>query len=370
MGNTNNELRNVLTEHSKNYRNINPMIMDCYTGLMPNSLPKISFVIFNFLLNNKRYYSEDSKYFNKEENSRIYTNLVLNPKDIVKRCNPAKKYENESDFESDASNLVRKLNDLHDMNIFYVWKIGYPNIYMFIMERDIGAWKYYNPSGVVTPKTLLKILNSYNGMISAMNSMLSSQNQTVSMEKIKNSYCNFVEKMVSKMHQDVSKEIKPWDELSCSIDEYVKEVIQIVRRMEQYEGMVEDDIFIESLPPNVAEKLIGKSGNNRKYSELLEDELSPKEENIVKIKPIKEKVEKPVKEKKNVLVLPESVKAEVHNVGTLNPFLNALSFVKFYRGLLRTKNADVTFFDNSAMQSETKIATEILDMLIMNNREI
>ena len=358
-----NEVRNLLTEHDTSHKLINTYLLDCYAGLSPNSLTKISVVIFNFLLNSKKYIKKTSAYYSEDEDKRIYTNVVLNPKDIVKRCNPAKPYVTESELDVDAGNLIRRLNDIDEMNIFYMWKCGYPHVYMFIMERDIGVWKFYNSSGYVIPRTMKKILASHSAMINAMSSMLKSQNQSLSNIEISSSYGQFINRMIEKMNPETSKSIKKWDGVT-KLDGYIEELSDTLKKMDQFEGMIETPDFLDKLPPNVSEKLKIKPNNKATDSKTVENKIdkaiTPEDENIIKIR-----TPKPIKVDD---VTSSTVRAKPSIGTSINPFKNCNEFIKFYRKILNKIHEEISFFQE-VNEAERSAANEILDMLILSARE-
>lgn len=365
----NSDLRNSLTEYTTNYRLISPYILDCYAGLTPPSLTKISIILFSFLLNTKRYCKPESRMFSKEEDSRIYTNIAIKPGELLKRFNPTKMYNSE-EIETDTGNLMRKVNELDDLNIFYIWRCGYPYVYMFVMERDIGLWKNYNSLGCVTPKTLKKIISLYGGMLKSMDLMLRSQNQVQDLKEISDSFGKFLNHLIEKMNADVSKKLKLWDSSSYKeLSEYISYLYEALRSLDPYEGLSEDSEFLLKLPYHVGEKLQIKPRQKKVFNNSLANEIVSNGENIIQIKNKVEKIEKVEKKQKNdVLINPESVKAEeiVHNV--LNPFKNCNDFMKFYKKILLMNDSSIKFFEMSAADSERKLAQEILDMLIKRNR--
>lgn len=351
----NNEMRNSLTEHQRNHKLISPYILDCYTGLYPASMTKISLVIFNLLLSTKTYCKQTSQYYSEDEEKRIFTNTIIRPSDILKRCHP-EKYRSENQVNTDLGNIVKKMYDLDEANIFYIWRCGFPHVYMFIMERDVGLWKAYNSSACVIPKTLLKIVQSSKNMISTMTSLLQSQKQTPN--DIKNSYGQFVNKMIDKMNVSVQQQLTKFKD-GENLEEYILNLSLTLKKINPYEGLVEDENFINKLPPNISE-ILSKNVKKKDFKNL-ESELSQKNDNIVNTPKIP-KVSKPTNK---TSINNESILQEEEDFEVKNPFNNCLDFMRFYRSIVKSSNSISKFYP---YESERHVAMIILDELVENGR--
>lgn len=356
------DIINSLTEHKKNYKLTNPFLMDCYAGLYPASLTKISLVLFNLLLSTRKYYKPDSQHYNEDEERRIYTNVLIKPSDILFRCHPTKYCLDNKEIDSDLGNLVKKINEIDDLNLFYIWKCGYPHVYIFIMERDIAVWKFYNAKAFVTPKTLLKIINSNAGIINSMNSLLVQTKQEVPLKDVHKSFGLFFNRMISKMNPDISCKIPLWVD-NLDIKEYISKVVMVLKGMDMYEGLVIDNDFINRLPPNVSEKIKKDHPMTQNEMNLLEKELVPQDCSIVRTHKVRAKKIK-VDNVANTSKL-NDVKTEMSTFDSLDPFLNCNNLISFYRKMISSFDINAKFFDFSVDRKE---ATELLDLLIKNNR--
>jgi hypothetical protein len=54
MNKENNEIRNQLTEHKRNYRMVNPILLEAYCALHPARLTKLCMIMFNYLMATKQ----------------------------------------------------------------------------------------------------------------------------------------------------------------------------------------------------------------------------------------------------------------------------------------------------------------------------
>lgn len=343
--------RNKLTEHKTNYKLCNTYLTDCYAGLYPATLTKLSLVIFSTLLSTKRYHKPDSKFYSPEEDRRIFTNVVLTPSNILERCHPVKYIYEGKDSSKDASNMVRKINELDDNNIFYAWRYGYPHMYMFVMERDIGVWKFYNPSAYVTPKTLRKVIYSTKGMVASMLEMSGKGD----VEDVRNSFCEFINGLILKMHPDVQEKLTLWVEGDL-YRSYLTGLRNEIDKLEPYEGLVEHEGFYDRLPAGVKEKMKPVTKKRESHPEL-EDYLAPKDENLVK--PKGERKKRTAKAKKDP-------SAEAKTFLAVDPFKDVNNFVGFYRAAIYLTDRGAKFFPYS---TELHYASQILDILHDNERE-
>ena len=351
MKRVNNEIRSKITEHQNNYKLCNLNLISCYSGLYPSSLTKLSMVIFSQLLSNKMYHKQDSKLYDKEEDKRIYTSVKIDPITLLESCHPVKYILEKKDPKNDVGNIVKRINDLHDNNIFYVWKCGFPKNYMFVLERDIGLWKFYNPNGFVTPKTIKKILLSAKGMVANMHRMLSEGSEGDNIEETKRSFCSFIDGLIDKMNPTVSASLERWDD-TRGYKEYLTVLYNQILELYLYEGITEDEHFYSRLPPDVKDKMIPKN-ITRKSHKSLESDLAPKDENLVKVK--KTRIRKPK----------DAPAAEMGTFASIDPFRNSKEFVQYYRSVVKTKNNSAIFYK---YETEVIHASRILDKLSEKDR--
>ena len=114
----NNELRSKLTEYENNYKLCNLNLISCYTGLYPASLTKLSMVIFNQILNNKMYHRKDSKFYDPDEEKRIFTSIPVTPITLLENCHPVKYRSEKRDSSKDIGNVVKIARWRKTQNIF------------------------------------------------------------------------------------------------------------------------------------------------------------------------------------------------------------------------------------------------------------
>lgn len=350
--------RNAITEHKGNYKLYNPYLVDAYASLPLASLTKISMVLFNSILSNKLYHREDSTSFSESEDKRIYNTVILTPEHLLMQCNPTKYMIDGKDMQLDVGNFVKKLNELDDMNIFYLWKMGHPNLYMFFIERDIGVWKCLNPKAVVTPKTLYKILRWGNIIVETMKKMLEQEKQFFDKKEVEKSFGLFINKMISKMSSDTSMNFEKWS--GGDMTEYLRTTLEKVKALAPYDGLVVDDEFLKRLPISIRNKLMPKTKEKDMSLFDVEEAIIPKEANVTSVKTSRKK-----KLMKTSHVV--GVGAEIISFSNeVNPMKNCNEFIHFYRDSIRDKRPNAKFSD---IGLDRKEATEILDMMIENRKE-
>lgn len=353
------KIRNLLTEHKNNYKLYNPYLQQAYFALNPPSLSKISGIIFNEILLNKRYVREDSDLYSEAEDKRIYNSTSVTPESILMQYNPSKYAVNSRDMQQDVGNLVKKLNELDDLNIFYIWKAGFPHVYMFFIERDIGIWKAFNDKGVITPKSLLKIIKWDNKIVECMTGMLKNEGQNLTKKEVENSFGAFINRLIDKMNPKVSPKLSVWKGKGELCD-YINVLASELRAMDPYEGLEQDSNFINKLPLKIRNKLLPKTKEKKMDLFDVEADIVPKEANIVSLKKTRKK--KLLKEEEI-----EGIEAEVstYSMQESNPFENCNDLISLYRDMIRANRKNVKFSDFS---SNRKDATEVIDLMIENRR--
>lgn len=359
-----NKIRNALTEHNCNYKLINPNLMLAYVALSPPSLSKISIALFMTIIANKRYYKENSEKYSEAEEKRIYNSTVITPEHIMMQCSPSKYAVDAKDMQKDFSNLVKRLNELDDMNLFYMWRTGFPHVYMFFIERDIGVWKYFNSKGVVTPKTILKIIKWDNKIVDCMISMLIKEKQNLSKKEVENSFGLFINRMIGKMNPEVGNKLSKWKGVG-ELCNYCNMLASELRKLDPFEGLEQDETFISNLPIDIKMKLMPKTKENTKENTMgffdadVEEAIMPKEKKQSVIK----------QTRKNTLLRVSEVEGVKPKLSTytdeFDPLKNCNTLITFYRGSVRQSVSLVKFADPD---TDRKYATEILDMLIQAKR--
>jgi len=299
------------------------------------------------------YYKEDSQYFNKEEDKRIYTSLSVTPITLLQNCHPVKYCAEGKDAQKDVGNIVKRINELDQNNIFYVWKCGYPKNYMFVLERDIGLWKYYNPKAYVTPKTLRKIIFSTKSMTDTMHRILQESGDKSTIHEVRRSFCEFINRMVGKLNPSVSKGLLVWDE-SKEYRDYILKLNKQVKALDPYQGYEEDEAFFDRLPLEVKLKIRPQKKERPQHNDL-ESELLPQDDNVIKI----------TKRRKNKRIPIKGALAEFETFKNLDPMKNVNSFFQFYRTLVKSKNDGAQFDD---FRTESQPAAIILDKIKVNGQ--
>lgn len=358
---------NELTEIESGYKLLNINLADCYNGLHPSGLSKLSNVIFNCILFNKIYKKPESKGYNEEEAKRIFTSILVQPQDLAKRLNPVKYSNGEKDIDTDISNILKSLSELEEMNIFYIWKFRQPYTFMFIMERDITSWRYYNKEGYVFPKGLKKILKLSKSMIDTMIVLESQRGRIPDRQVIEEAYGEFINKMIDKMNPEVSKNLTRWTK-GVNIFSYISNVTGELKKMNDHEGCIYDNSFIHRLPEHIQKKVIKSNKEAIMYTEALELEVIPQDGNLVKTR--KEKKPKVVKTTKSINELTGQLnditpEAKQFEFESCDPFKNPTEFTKYYRSFLRLYNRETRFY---SFTEEVLLSADVLDKLALNNR--
>lgn len=340
-----NEIRSRLTEHETNYKRCNLNLIGSYNGLYPSSLSKLSIAIFTQLLSNKMYHKKESRFYDQSEEKRIYTSVPITPSILLENCHPVKYRLEKSDVSNDIGNLVKRIGELDDNNVFYVWRLGHPKNYMFVLERDIGLWKYYNPSAYVTPKTIRKILLSAKGMTNSMLDALQDQNEKLTIHDVRKSFCSFVDRIVSKMNPEVIKSLPIWGE-DRGYRDYLNELNKTIATLSPYDGLEEDEQFYERVPLMVQQKSLPKKTSINSHEEL-SMELAPKNEDLTK-----------PKAKKKEKIITQEQKLETFKL--IEPLKNVKSFFQYYRSMILYRNNNAKFH---TYEIELGNAAVILDII-------
>ncbi len=313
-------------------------------------------IIFNGILANKQYYKESSSFFSASEDKRIYNSQPLSLDFILSQCDPSKYERDKEAKQHDIGNLLKRLKVLDEKNIFYSWRAGFPHVYMFFIERDIGVWQEFNPKGVVVPKTISKIATQYQHCIESMSKMLMLNGQSVDPKNVANSFCQFINRLIGKMNPLVQNKLTLWDGTQL-IDDFIISITDQANKLEAFEGLEEDKDFQNNLPLSVKWALYPKEAPkvNKKLDEAGKAFIGTNE-NIVKDKQEKKpKLEDPFEN-----LEPAPVKPIVFEA--VNPFKNCNEFIKYYKDMIMLKNPALKL---PPAWTERAAAIEILDMLII-----
>lgn len=351
----------LLTEVKEEYKLFSINMVDFYSGIHPPLLSKVATVLFYCILSNKMYRKPESQGYNESEAKRIFTNTLITPSDLVKRMNPVKFIEGENDVETDISNLLKKLQELEDNNIFYIWRFKQPFTYIFIMERDITSWKYYNSKGYLYPKSLKKITRLAKSMIDTMISLEKQKGRISTREEIESSFGELLNRLIDKMNPAVSVNLPRWQN-DANIFTYTSSLLGELGKLGNFEGYAYDERFISSLPEHIKKKIFKTHKEAIMNIEELEKELIPQNENLVKVKMPRSTIKKTTTKQ---VVTDEAIAPEELIVKQCEPFKNSLDFLKYYRSFLRVYNSNVKL---CPFHTELLCAGEILDMMILNGR--
>ena len=359
------ELRNSLTDISSGYKQVNHIIMFCISGL-GKYCPLVQYIFSKIIYN--KFYGNGAKYKGEFEEKRIYNSTPMTVNSILMDLNPYKYNCENKSIVNDRSNLKRKLNFLHDNNILYLW--SYSGKYIFFFERDFGAWKVYNPKGVVIPKTIYKVANIGLGAIDSMVASDDKDYGKSDRRKIEMSFMSFVDNLIKKMEPSVAKKfhvLTNKDTVKLYLED-VKMIADELCDIDEYDGLVEDETFQDRLPFTVKESLVMRKkiekpivddSNFKKESDL--DSLIPVTKNLCKNKALEKRTRKK-RTNKNIIMDRSSI-AEVGNFQSskkIDPFKDARSFTVYYHNYLNA-------FSGGACLESVKVdvaeAGKILDKL-------
>jgi hypothetical protein len=335
------------------YKKVNPYIWEGYYGL-PNSLSKLASIIFSLILKTKLY-GDKAKEKSIDEDRRIYTDITIIISDILNEWDHPK-YSKGQDMLANISNMNKRIRELDDNNVFYCWR--YKNVYMFVMERDFRTWKFYNSSGCLIPKTLKKISVVGNDMISCMIRSIRKVHTEVNKSELESSFGHFINRLIDKMNPLVVTEVIKWDGIQ-EISEYLAQLNEGIKNMEDYKGLILADNIFDNLPLSLSKKLQKlhdevTRGDMKKTKSIksIEDEITPANPNLVRHHHVKkEKKSKPS----------DKVQAYTYD-GDIDPFKNALHFIKYYSALL-SQFAQGGRISCASIESDSLYATQILDLL-------
>jgi hypothetical protein len=335
-----------LTNHDNRWKRCNTAILDGYAALHPQSLPKLCIIIFNMIIEDNEPDPSSVK-----AGGKIYSTIPVYLENLLERCYPVKYGVEKKDMKSDFYNLSRRLQELHDNNIFYIWKLGKPYIHMFFMERNISLWKYFNPSAVIIPKTIKKILKDPDNVVATMKQLLNSNEPLTDMstEQIYDSFLNdFISPLLEKygFSQMIDK-----NNVETSSRDIILRIKERVYKMDDYHEATYDPSFLLRLPKHLS-KYISSTSLSKTYNEII-----PSNGNMV---PVEDSLETRKRDNKKQKDAPPPKRKAFES---MDLFSNCLHFIKFYR-LMVTKNIpDAVFYPS---QTERKHATDAMDSMIIN----
>lgn len=355
------EIISRLTEWSVNYKWINPNLLIAYYGL-PKQYTKLSLILFLSIIKNKLY-KEKARTKSINEDKRIYTDIEITVDDILREGNNYK-YACGKKIDTDRSNLLKRIKELSDNNVFYHWE--YKRIYMFILEREFCIWKFYNPNGYVIPKTICKIASVSNDIIFCMNSMARKRYNDADRYEIDKSFGLFINSLIDKMSPLVSNKITKWNN-DIDIKDYISKLLLEMDNMSKDNGFLFEESVLEKLPSSLFNKINCKlnegSEMENKSNKDLEKDLVPKNQNMVK----KPKMKKIKTEPIITTSLEPQKPVALGYIKSVNPLENSLQFAKYYRSFLSVFfNGEVEF---DTLDSDAQYAAQILDSMILEKRD-
>jgi len=354
------KINNDLTEYSGDYKRINPHILSGYYGL-PKSFSKLSMILFGFVMKTKMY---KEKAFTKDinEEKRIYNDIPITIEDILKEWNH-EKYSSGHDMMTDVGNMNKRIREIDENNIFYCWK--YRSLYMFIMERYLCIWKFYNISGKVLPKTIKKVSVIGNDMILCMTKNVRKIYGDVDKSDIEKSFGTFMNRLIDKTNHLVSTEIIKWDGKQ-DIFEYLYHLNDAIKNLDDHNGLVVSNDIFNKFPYSISKKIQTKIKEEldmkiHSPDKNVKHDLIPSNPNLIRNKR---------KRKPNTTLIVSEQSSDrpiaYEYSGTIDPFADARQFVRYYHAFLQQCAGGNIKFDNYA--SDAVYATKILDLLIENGR--
>jgi len=359
-----NVLGDRLTEYSKGWKCISLYILSGYYGL-PKSFPKLALILFGFIMKTKLY---RDKAMTKDinEDKRIYNDIQITIEDILREWDNGKyNLDPDADIKTDICNMKKRLKELDDNNVFHFWK--YNDLYVFIMERDIRIWGFYNPGCKVVPKMLKKISAIGGDMISCMIKDVRKTYGEVDKSDVEESFGCFVNRIIGKMNPSVATSIPKWDGKQ-DIHEYLNNLSGAIANMNDNEGFTFVPDILDRFPFSISEKM--KKGMSKgvtmkiqptqkeKEVKSLEKELSPDNPNLVRAKIIRRATTTHSSGSSKPLAYEFSA--------DLDPFADAAQFVRYYHAFLQQCTCGKIRFDSYS--SDAHYATQVMDILVEHKR--
>jgi hypothetical protein len=345
-----------ITEYKTNYRNVNMPLQGCYIGL-PSTMTKIAEAIFDLIIKNKMY-NEKGKAKGTNEDKRIYSDITTTLEELVLELYSIKYAEGGTNLRSDSGNLDMRIRELHKNNVFYSWK--YKGRFIFVMEREVISWKYYNPNAFLPPKTLKKILHLAQDMMICMGKAIKRDNGKVDLVDMENSFGWFLRGLIGKLNPIISADIFLWEN-GKNIVEYCKRLSEKIGTLGDFDGMLMTSDFLLRLPRSVKWKIreeMEKKG--MKIDKEMMDALIPANAHITRRRVgIKVKNEAVVRQETTSVT---STPVALVYSGDINPLKDPRTFIKYYRMFIETHVNSRAKFEPYAI--DTLSSSRILDALI------
>jgi hypothetical protein len=370
MSNKESETLLQLTEHSIKFMQISPVMYRAYVPLR-EPIRVLAQLCFVEILDGKRNPSKNTPKENRtNEEKRIFTKKALTVEHLLGELYPFK-YIDGKDCKNDVGNLRKRIKEMHDNNVMYCWK--YWGVYVFVMERNISSWKYYNEKGVVTPRVIIKILDLSQEMMNSMSYRYKVENGCIiNQYKMENSFCEFLNDMVSKMHPSVAEKLPLWQG-NTNVYLYIEHLKSKLKELDLDSGIEEAGDFLFRLPPSVRTQLLDERGieeeeiMNAKSSLDMEKDFVPVDGGKMGSK--KKRAKGTTKRKKGVSVDPSKSikpKMQAYEEESKDPFESAPNFILFFQKSIRL------FKDSCilpSVKSETSDGGVALDIVIEGGRK-
>lgn len=353
-----------LTEVDEGWKKISVNLMAAYDGIHPDSLSKLAHVLFGKIIHNKMNIKKDDKGYKEDEAKRIFSSVLCQPSDLALSIHPAK-YSNGESPDNDIANIIKRMRELEDSNIFYIWTFNKPATYIYIMERYVDSWKYYNRKGVLSITSIRKILCLSRQLMDTMLSLEKKRQRASTKEEIEESYGLFINGLLEKMDVNLSKNLTRFSK-EIEIFSYISTLVGELKNMEKDEHIEYEDQFLARLPPVLRSKIIKlhkvDKGDKMNLDLFELEALIPKQPNLIKVKSPKENKQRNIALK---ILKDKEPEAEDGSFKNEDPFKNPTSFTTFYRASIRLYNGKARLFN---FVSEIGDAANIMDLLLMNNR--
>ena len=363
--------RNCLTEYSKAYKRINQFIVACYEGIESLSLSKVASLLFRGILKDKVYGEKETSKRDIDEDKRIYNYSELSIDDLLKEGYSIKYAKNNNTLVTDRSNMLKRIRELEENNVFYIWQFQDINIY--IMEREIGSWKMYNELGCVTPKMLKKIVAVSKNMMDTMTKMITKKYSVVNTCNMEKSFGRFFNHMLGKTNPLIISNFNLWDGHQ-NIHDYLKSLN--FSNVGDYQGLEFEDKFFLKLPFSVSKKMeneINKRGGTMRKKKVVNEQMQKnlQEQLVFDITPKHPIVTKRTRVKRNHVIningpfnKPLMPEAQTFD-DAKDPFNNPREFVDYYRSCMNLFTHGHIEFNNYSIDCPD--AACIMDVLIERN---
>ena len=361
------EIRNNITEHTRSYSLCCIDLLRCYSGLKSSKSGQLCGVIFSDIIYNKINVKGESQ-SSSPESRRIYNKKLVNAKTLLEELNPSKYNIEGKDINRDVGNMSRQVKQLHEQNIFYVWRMGHPQVFMFFLERDPGIWKEYNSKATIPPKTIWKLANVSFDAALAMEKILIENGTPEEKIDIKRSYAAFLDELIGKMPSSCQK-LTPKLSNYRKFSEYIRDVKNALSKMGNFMDFEIDEDFIFKMPlsfrNNYLKAIVDIEGDdesseeekqmNTLEREKLEALLIPKNKNLVSDSTNK----KTSKKKSNLKLKKQSFAKE------MNIFKNCNDMTRFYQAQFKQVHPQAIFQGFATERQET---LNLMDLLIKKGK--